>query len=138
MYKARVILPKNALQVPALRAASRKALDRSADLGKRQLESDVRGWKHRVSFATSSPNEFTRVVGTNSDIYLYNDQPTKPHKIRARRGRTLSFVWRGRRRWPIEVNHPGTKGKYMTKHAAELVQSRMPAIFNAEFEAALK
>lgn len=137
MYKATVIIPKNALQVPAVRRTVRVALDKSADLAERELAAPTRRWQKPVSFATSSPDENTRVVGTNSDIYLFNDQPTKPHKIRARRARRLSFNWRGRQRFPLEVNHPGTKGKYLARRAAEVVQGKMVAIFNAEISAAL-
>jgi aminoglycoside phosphotransferase len=137
MYKATVIIPKNALQVPAVRRAVRVGMDKSADLAERELAAPTRRWKHTVSFTTSSPDEYTRVVGTNSDIYLFNDQPTRAHKIAARRAKRLAFMSRGRMRFPKVVNHPGTKGKYLARRAAEVVQGRMPAIFNAEISAAI-
>lgn len=136
MYKASVIIPKNALKVPEIRQAVRRSLDKSADLAERELAKPVKRWRKAVSFTTSTPDETTRVVGTNSDIYLFNDAGTKKHKIAARRARRLAFMWRGRMRFPKVVNHPGTKAKYLTRRAAEVVQGRMPAIFNAEIAAA--
>ena len=137
MYKASVIIPKNALKVPEIRRAVRKALDKSADLAERELSKPVRRWRKPVSFTTSSATENTRVVGTNSDIYLFNDAGTKPHKIAARRAKRLAFMWRGRMRFPKVVNHPGTKAKHLSKRAAEVLQGRMPRIFDAEIAAAV-
>ena len=137
MYQAKVIIPKNALEVPEVRRAVKRALDKSADLAERELAKPVRRWKKPVTFYETTPDETTRVVGTNSDIYLFNDAGTKKHKIAARRARRLAFMWRGRMRFPKVVNHPGTKAKYLTRRAAEVVQGRMPAIFNAEIGAAI-
>lgn len=137
MYKARAIIPKSSSDPAALRRGVRRALDESADLAQRELERPAKRWRTAVSFAQSSPDAHTREVTTNSDIYRYGDHGTPAHKIRARRKRRLAFFWRGRMRFPVQVNHPGTKARYFSRRAAEVTQSRMQAIFDRELAAAL-
>lgn len=137
MYKARAVIPKTTLDTAALQRAVRRGLDTGADLAQRELERPVKRWRTPVSFVQSSPDEHTREVTTNSALYGYSDHGTRPHVIRARRRKRLAFFWRGRMRFPVKVNHPGTKARYFSRRAAEVTQGKMQAIFDRELAAAL-
>jgi hypothetical protein len=71
-------------------------------------------------------------VTSNGRVAPYNlaiEHGTKPHRIEARRGRALRFVWHGTVTFRRGVNHPGTKPYYFlraaTYAAGHLLETRL-------------
>lgn len=119
VYKAKAIIPHIKLSPENALKGQRRARQKTAKAAEAAFEHETRRWKTPVTFFTVDDGEIA-TIGTNSDIFLFNDQPTKRHQIRARRRRRLAFYSQRYRRmaFPIEVTHPGTKGKYITKRLA--------------------
>ena len=68
---------------------------------------------------------FTAVVRATAPHAIYVEEPTKPHVIRARRVKFLTFVVNGTRVFRREVHHPGTKGAFFMRETAELMRQIM-------------
>lgn len=51
--------------------------------------------------------------------WLFQEFDTKPHRIFARKGKTLAWTSGGKAMFKKGVQHPGTKGKRFMTHAAE-------------------
>ena len=113
-------------------AAMKKAVQKSADLTRRDLESTTRTWKHKPKFAViveENATLYSVFAGTNDDIYRYVDQGTKPHDIKPKRSKYLRFSggYQAKTRVGIigsqdggssgdpvfskGVHHPGTKAR---------------------------
>ena len=68
------------------------------------------------------------IIGTNDQIFVYFELPTKPHEIRAKNVNFLKFEWGNA---PVgltslngffffpKVRHPGTKGAFILKSIVE-------------------
>jgi hypothetical protein len=54
-------------------------------------------------------NVATLVIKSTKKTASFIDLGTRPHIIRARRAKTLKFVWRGGLRFYKKVNHPGNR-----------------------------
>lgn len=75
-------------------AVMKKAVQKSADLTRRDLESTTRTWDHKPKFAViveQNATLFSVFAGTNDDIYRYVDEGTKPHDIKPKRSKFLRF-----------------------------------------------
>jgi hypothetical protein len=53
---------------------------------------------------------------------------SRPHVIRARPGKALSFMWHGERVFFRKVNHPGTRARPFLRNAAARVVASDPRI----------
>lgn len=112
--------------------AMKKAVQKSADLTRRDLEATTRTWKHKPKFTViveENATAFAVFAGTNDNIYGYVDQGTKPHDIKPKRSKYLRFSsgYRVKTRVGIigsqeggsfgdsvfsqGVRHPGSKGR---------------------------
>ena len=64
------------------------------------------------------------------------DQGSRPHVIRARRGKALRFVASGQTLLRRVVSHPGTRGFFFSVHEADWIGHQLPiAMHNAASEA---
>jgi hypothetical protein len=52
-----------------------------------------------------------------TDYVMFEHDGTPPHSIRARRRKTLRFIWHGRVVFYKRVRHPGTKGSRFLSRA---------------------
>ena len=52
----------------------------------------------------------------------YHHDGTPPHEIRARRRKTLRFIYHGRVVYPVRVSHPGTKGTHFLTRALDVLR----------------
>jgi len=104
----------------------------------KQFNRVISNWEHKPEFRSRKfitadaikLNIFA--AGPNSKIWTFVTKGTRPHKIRAKRGKSLAFLWGGpgsyvpktsppakfggpgtvrggKMRFPQEVSHPGTK-----------------------------
>jgi len=116
--------------------AMQAAVQKSAGLVLRDLQSTVRTWKTKVVFdvtITEQNGNYSVVAGTDSDVYKYVDEGTRAHPIKPKRSKYLRFSsgYRAKTRPQIigsqdggrtgddvfskGVNHPGTKARQFTK-----------------------
>lgn len=76
-----------------------RAAHKSANASLRDLKATTRTWQHRVDFGVSvqeTDQLYSVTAGTDDTIYGYVDDGTRPHIIRPRRSRYLSFRVGGR------------------------------------------
>jgi len=74
--------------------AMKKAVQKSANLTQRDLESTTRTWKHKPKFTVvveENTTSFAVFAGTNDQIYRYVDQGTKAHDIKPKKSKFLVF-----------------------------------------------
>jgi hypothetical protein len=133
VYKAKAIIPKTTLSSANADKAIKRAREKTARKAVSAFEHTTRRWKTPVTFSITNDGD-TTYVGTNSDVFLYNDQPTKKHKIRARRRKYLVFYSRNRWNYLKEVNHPGTKGKYIARKVAAAMAGEFHRAMRIEME----
>jgi hypothetical protein len=98
------------------RAAERAAVNLEAEL---KLEAPTRSYKLRESIKVRAERRSLttwRITAETGDLIQANttNSGARPHIIRARRAKTLSFYWPkvGRRVNPVQVNHPGNRGTH--------------------------
>lgn len=89
------------------------AMDTAAKLVQRDFEHEVRRWHHQPVFRIERDGDDRRTVTTADEIFLYQDEGTKPHIIRPRKKRALA--WPGGSHPVKMVRHPGTKAQHFTK-----------------------
>jgi len=101
-------------------------------------------WQHQPDFETKKPNEATRTVETDDEIYGYVSGGTKPHVIVAH-GKALRFPGPGFRPksrpgairsnqgskgkgmvFRKKVNHPGSKARDFDKAIADKWNKELP------------
>lgn len=117
----------------------------------------TRSWNHKPVFEVVinvNPN-IEILVGTDDEIYGYVDEGTKPHIIKPKRARALSFQWGGKGsymaktkpgvigsqpggpRGPMvsfkQVHHPGTKARGFSK----AIDKKWSAAFKRRMEHAM-
>ena len=138
---------KKLLEVPAVKAALSKAMD--AEIKPhfvKEFDKVVANWKHNPEFKASKKIT-ADIITVNvfpskfKDIWSYVTKGTRPHKIRAKRARTLAFNWGGKGSYspktrpggkyggpgrssgpmifPFEVNHPGSEAREFEKIIAQ-------------------
>lgn len=114
----------------------KQAAMKTARLVQRDLESTTRTWDHKPTFTiavTQTGADYEVSAGTDDKIYGYVDAGTRPHVIRAKRSKYLSFSsgYRAKTRVGIigsqpggpfgdpvlaqEVQHPGFPGRKFTQ-----------------------
>lgn len=134
--------------------AMKKAVQKSADLTKRDLESTTRTWTHKPKFAViveENGSAFAVFAGTNDQIYRYVDEGTKAHDIKPKRSKFLRFSsgYKAKTRVGIigsqdggsfgdnvfseGVHHPGFAGR----HFIDLITKRRQKTIDQEVDQAL-
>lgn len=81
--------------------AIRKGAEKTTKLTERDLESTVRTWTpqnkpHFEITVSESGGDYSITAGTDSLLYLWTDQGTRPHIIRPRKSPYLHFAFGGR------------------------------------------
>lgn len=130
------IKPKNLPQGKEYLRAVESANQKTANATRRDLQATVRTWDHKVEFEVvedRSGGDYSLTAGTDDKIYGYVNDGTKPHVIRPKKSRFLSFrggynaktrvgVIGSRAGGPFgdsvvaqEVHHPGFPGRNFIK-----------------------
>ena len=129
-FTLKVIKPKaNALNVKELSAAVKRTMQQSADDAQRDFERTTAGWQHTVVFE-QVPTPGGIVIGTEDEIWQYQDEGTKPHPIVPRNATVLRFPAGGRVVYTRRVNHPGTKARGWSTMIATKWQRELPLRIN--------
>ena len=137
----------NAKPIPAkqLLRALETAANQTLKLIQKDFQKTTRTWNTKVIFTVvtmkTSGQDLEGVTGTDNRIYLYVTRGTKPHLIRAKNGKTLSFFSKyrvktrrrvirsykgggyGKRAFAKVVNHPGTEARQFEEAIAEKNQA---------------
>ena len=92
---------------------------RTGHLG-RSIREDPQTWP--------SPLHVSGGVTAHADYAAAVHQVSRPHVIRARRAKALSFFWHGQRVFFKSVNHPGSKGRPFLLNAARQVLAADPRV----------
>lgn len=110
-----------------LKRTATRALTDAVDAAARDLfktnEYKNRSWDLRTKTrATVDPVAFTGRISNPTKQAVFIEVGTKPHVIKPRRARVLRFYSARFGSWVHSkgVNHPGTKGRWIFKHAAEV------------------
>lgn len=157
MFKVKVIIPKElALDPKRMARAIDNALDGAALAAKVDLNVVQQTWssKNRATFIiVKQPGK--RLVQTSDTPFVYVDQGTKPHVIRAKNVKRLAFQanytaktsprWIGSRAggpsgpmvYTPEVHHPGTEPRLLSETVAEKWQKELPIILQRAVDAAV-
>lgn len=154
MGKSRVILPKQlaadpvAMQRVITNTLNARALDIKVDFGV-----TVASWKHKVSFAITTPSPYERIISTEDDIYVMLNKGTPPHRILPKSGGVLHFTgpfkaksrpdWIGsgsgskgkNETFSRGVDHPGTEARNWTKAIAKKWRRLLPGLFQRAIDA---
>ncbi len=129
-FKLEVIKPKaNALNAKAIEAAVRRTMQQAADDAQKDFEATTQGWQHTVVFE-QVPVADGIIVGTEDEIWQYQDEGTRPHPIVPRNATVLRFPAGGRVVYTKRVNHPGTKPRGWSKMIATKWQRELPLRIN--------
>lgn len=136
------ITPKNLTSSKEYAKVIKQAAMKTAKLVGRDYESTTRTWssKNKPTFdviVAESDGDYLITAGTDSLLYKWTDEGTKPHIIRPRRSRFLRFRVGGRAKttpnvigsqagsrgdsWRTAdfVLHPGTRARNFTKRIQE-------------------
>jgi hypothetical protein len=145
--KMKVILPKKLLAEPQkLARAIENALDGAAEATREDFLVTTQTWSNEGGKPKFGVRRKTgeRVVYTQSKKYLFVTGGTRPHLIRARRGKALAFSSQHQpktqprvigsgpgSRGPRDtfrkvVKHPGTKAREFEKEIGEKWRSALP------------
>lgn len=154
LFSASVVVPKGvALDPKAMARAIENTLTAAARSAKVDFGVTTRTWTDRPKFIIVRL-KYERIVGTDSKVYLYVTRGTRPHKIKAKQVRMLTFKvggfraktrpgwigsnkgaqgqdWRSAR----EVDHPGTKARDFEKTIGEKWQKELPVLMQKAIDA---
>lgn len=86
-----------------LHRALQDVLDDTAKLVKKDFDKTTSTWNHKPRFAIFRNKPWVREVSTDSEIYGFVDEGTKPHEIRPRNGRVLVFKGNYRPKSKVKV-----------------------------------
>ena len=145
MASALAIVPRQLINVGAVRAAVVGCLDDTATAVETDFKATTASWSHDVPFTTVVQG-WTRIVLTQEAIYSMLNKGTKPHVIMPRNARALVFqvpysakstpgVIASKSGGPGgqtvytrgPVNHPGTEARAWDKTIAETWLALFPA-----------
>lgn len=117
----RAIKPSRAFQSSVFRDEMKKEMESLAKDVQQDFERTTSTWKHRVKFskkvsAGASAGGISIEVNTKDKIYGYVDEGTKPHVIKAKRGKRLAFSSKfvPKTESNVILSVPGSKGKVDT------------------------
>jgi hypothetical protein len=129
-FTLKVIKPKaTVLNAREITAAVKRTMQQSADEAQRDFEATTAGWQHKVPFIQVPGPDYI-VVGTEDEIWQYQDEGTRPHPIVPRNAKVLRFPAGGRVVYTKRVNHPGTKARGWSKMIATKWQRELPLRIN--------
>lgn len=74
------------------------------------------------------PFHVTGGVTAHAEYAAAVHEGSRPHVIRARRAKALSFVWHGQQVFFRKVNHPGTRARPFLRNAALRIVAADPRI----------
>lgn len=77
----RAIIPNSMISLAAQRSAVKAAMDNAAKQAKAEFEKTTATWSRRPEFTIEAPSEFSRTIATDSEIYGYVNDGTRPHII---------------------------------------------------------
>lgn len=148
--------------VKAFADAFKKASEKISKEIKKEFEITTIGWDTDVVFeelVAVGPDAIEVLVATDNEIYGYVNDGTRPHKIRAKPGKTLAFKWGGPGSYkaktapgklvhnpsggnvvggkfvrPMEVDHPGFEGRNFDK----IITKEFTPKYKRAMEAAMK
>lgn len=146
-FKLKPIKPKaqGIFDVPRVEAAVRAAMQQAADEAVELYEQATKTWEHQPAFE-QVPVKDGIIVGTDSDIFGYVDEGTKPHTITIKNARVLRFRRgyqaktspgvlgsgsggaSGEYAYAKTVQHPGTKARNFTRLVQQKSQGQLPVI----------
>lgn len=134
------IIPGKPVKGTEYDKAIRAALGRFLERVRTDLKSPTRTWETVVVFHSKTTEEGTKLVGevtTDSQVYAWVNEGTKPHIIRPKKARALRFQWGGYGSYKaktipgslgsrsggssgdivyrMEVKHPGFVGRHFTE-----------------------
>jgi hypothetical protein len=140
----KVIVPKDlAIDQKRLNRAIENGLDASAQAAKADFDVTTQTWKTDVTFSIKKRNKARRVT-TSNRIYGYVNDGTRPHIIRPKRARVLTFLtpYRAKTKprkirsgrggvgntiiYTKIVQHPGTQAREFDKTIQEKWQRALP------------
>lgn len=150
----KAIIPADFLLSPEkLLTAVEQGLDAAAEGALADFGVTVQTWKTPVNFDVKKA-KFSRIIGTDSQIYEWVDGGTKPHPIRPVRASVLAFKTGGRPKSRVEkivsrkgapgknqvfakaVQHPGTEPRKFGETIQKKWEEQLPDILQRAIDAA--
>lgn len=128
--------PPGTLDPKKYKAALRMAQGIAETAALTTARGTTRGWRHRVTWRIERKGDDQSDVVTDDEIFFYQDQGTKPHVIRPKRKRALS--WPSAAHPVRRVNHPGTPAQRFTDTIAATMRKQYQRIVAAELEKAAR
>lgn len=125
----KVVFPKQLFDIDGFERAVDDALDETALDVQAEFGKTTATWENKPTFRRTKPRPSMRVISTDSAIYGYVNDGTKPHVIKAKTSRGLVFKPGGSPKtqrgiigsgpgkrganWVVkdEVQHPGTEAR---------------------------
>lgn len=87
------------------------------------------GGQYKQTIEVKRIDGYSGVVGPTVPYAAAVEYGTKPHVIRPKRAKQLSFKSEGATGWWLhfkKVNHPGTKGQYVVRTSADMMGKEAP------------
>lgn len=84
--------PKDALHVKGIERAIKNALNAAAKGAQVDFKVTTRTWTKKPEFTIDASDPAKRVIGTDDPIYGFVDKGTRPHIIRPRSARRLTWI----------------------------------------------
>jgi hypothetical protein len=128
-----------------LERALANAFQAEAERVRADLAATTETWSERPTFEIDAPSPYRRIITTRNPIWLMLNAGTKPHIIRPKNGKVLTWMgnaYRAKSRvrqlrsnvggnnntivWAKEVQHPGTTAYEWTEAAAEKSRRQFP------------
>lgn len=154
--KIEAIVPKKTPNGAAYDKAIRKALDRFIERVRTDLKTTTRTWETVVVFRKQTTLEGSALVAeitTDSKVYAWVNEGTRPHIIRPKKAKALRFQWGGYGSYKSktipgqlssraggqsgdtvfrqEVHHPGFEGRHFTEAIVKKRGDELPRDVNA-------
>lgn len=152
--KIKAVIPRDlALDPRRLQRAIQNGLDASAKAALVDFKVTTQTWARKPDFEVTEPDPYTRVIGTDNEIYGYVNDGTKPHLIVARNAKVLAFgvpsspktaprvigSSAGSRGGTIvtrkAVRHPGTDAREFDETIAEKWENQLPITMQRAIDA---
>lgn len=146
VVKVRVSKVGRPYKAPDIQQAIQDALDEEAKEVLKDYDRTTATWTRKPTFKVRQASLQAIDIFTDNEIYGYVNDGTKPHVIRAKNAPTLAFNTVGfqpktkvgrltakagskakpPKAFPVQVNHPGTKGRDFDELITKRVDRRFP------------
>lgn len=156
MLKLKPIKPKGLGDVyKRLPKAVEKGMKKAAERAKEDFEATAATWENKPSFTITEQGNGEYLIGTDSDIWKWIDEGTKPYTIRPKK-RFLVFSPGSRPKtspgkitagggsrgsgvvFAKRVNHPGIRARYFTRQITQRWRRGVAPFIRAELEEATR